>query len=188
MMISGSCLRIERRAAAKVTPAFSLTWICATPGRSYSMGSSTVMIFTAGCANACRIAYIVVVFPDPVGPVKRIMPFGRRIISSMIERSRFSIPRSSSVSNPCPLSSRRIAMRSPNCTGTLPTRISTALFPTVIPMRPSWGAMCSAMSIFAMTLMRLVSGAWCPLGRRRRSWSTPSTRKRMRTLSSYGST
>ena len=44
---SGSCRRIERRAEAKVSPAFSFTCTCTmfSPSR-YSTGSSTVTMFT----------------------------------------------------------------------------------------------------------------------------------------------
>ena len=44
------------------------------PFNVYSIGSSTVSIFCDESLKSLRPAYKVVVFPDPVGPVKRIMP------------------------------------------------------------------------------------------------------------------
>ena len=43
--MSGSHRRIERKPAAKVRPALGLTCTWLMPGRRYSTGSSTVMMF-----------------------------------------------------------------------------------------------------------------------------------------------
>ncbi|OPZ37028.1 MAG: hypothetical protein BWY99_01938 [Synergistetes bacterium ADurb.BinA166] len=134
------------------------------------------------------MAYRVVVFPDPVGPVNRISPCGFAIRASILSLEAESIPSCSSESSPAPLSSMRRAMRSPCCTGIELTRMSTARLPTVIPMRPSCGARRSAMSMRAMTFILLVRGACWFLGRRSLSCSTPSTLNLMRTSSSNGST
>ena len=40
----------------------------------YSTGSSTVMMFLVGWLRTLRVAYSVVDFPDPVGPVTKIAP------------------------------------------------------------------------------------------------------------------
>ena len=45
MMMSGSARSIERRPAAKVSPALRLTCIWLMPGIWYSTGSSIVMMF-----------------------------------------------------------------------------------------------------------------------------------------------
>ena len=48
------------------------------PGKLYSTGSSAVMIFWSGRFSSLSAAYSVVVLPEPVGPVTRKMPLGRR--------------------------------------------------------------------------------------------------------------
>lgn len=72
--ISGSCLRIERNALAKVR--FFLMLICTwlIMGSWYSTGSSTVMIFFSTELISLSAEYSVVVFPLPVGPVTSIIP------------------------------------------------------------------------------------------------------------------
>src|SRR5260221_413789 len=74
--MSGSARRIERSAPAKVSPAFG--WICTwlMPGSRYSTGSSTVMMFRSGVFSWFSVAYSVVDFPEPVGPVTRMVPDG----------------------------------------------------------------------------------------------------------------
>ena len=74
--MSGSARRIDRSADAKVRPAFGLTWIWLTPFSRYSTGSSTVMMFLSSSLRMFRVAYSVVDFPEPVGPVTRIAPYG----------------------------------------------------------------------------------------------------------------
>ena len=68
-MTSGSCRRNARRIAANVSPMAAFAWICVTPGRSYSIGSSAVEMLTPGSLISASAEYSVVVFPDPVGPV-----------------------------------------------------------------------------------------------------------------------
>ena len=74
MIVSGSARRIDRSAEAKLSPAFE--WICIwfTPGRRTSTGSSTVMMLRSIWFRMFSVAYIVVDFPEPVGPVTRIAP------------------------------------------------------------------------------------------------------------------
>ena len=45
-----------------------------TPGNFRSTGSSMVTTLMAGLATLSRVAYSVVDFPDPVGPVATIIP------------------------------------------------------------------------------------------------------------------
>jgi hypothetical protein len=74
--MSGSERRIDRRAAAKLSPALTLSCTWLMPFRRSSTGSSTVMMFFSGELSAARVAYSVVVLPDPVGPVTRMVPYG----------------------------------------------------------------------------------------------------------------
>ncbi len=74
--MSGSWRRIERSADPNVSPAFLLVCTWLMPGRRYSTGSSTVTMLTSGRLILLRVAYRVVDFPDPVGPVTRISPYG----------------------------------------------------------------------------------------------------------------
>src|SRR6185437_8281635 len=53
----------ERRPRAKVSPFFSLTGICSTPGNWYSTGSSMVMILSRPVCVSEMAAYSVVVLP-----------------------------------------------------------------------------------------------------------------------------
>ena len=79
---------------------------------------------------------------------------------------------------------------SPNCVGTTETRYSFWAPPTVALMRPSCGNRRSAMSRFAITLMRETTAAWNltrPSGTAI-STSMPSMRKRTRIRCSRGST
>ena len=55
--------------AANVRPMDAFAWICVTPGRSYSMGSSAVEMLMPGSLISASAEYSVVVLPDPVGPV-----------------------------------------------------------------------------------------------------------------------
>ena len=77
---------------------------------------------------------------------------------------------------------------SPNTVGSVATRRSTGLPPTVSDMRPSWGSRRSAMLMSAITLSRLITPAWIDFGECMTSWSTPSMRNRMRRSFSAGST
>ncbi len=55
-----------------------LRWTCIwlNAGSTISIGSSMVHTFTSGVASCFSVVYSVVVLPEPVGPVTRIMPFG----------------------------------------------------------------------------------------------------------------
>ncbi len=73
---SGSCRRIARSPRANVIWTFVLTCDWPMPSIKYSIGSSTVMMLRVSSLIRSSAAYRVVVFPDPVGPVTRMMPCG----------------------------------------------------------------------------------------------------------------
>ena len=75
-IMSGSARKIVRRADAKVSPALLFTWIWFMPSSWYSTGSSTVITFFEGWFRILRVAYKVVVLPEPVGPVTSTVPYG----------------------------------------------------------------------------------------------------------------
>ena len=66
-----------RSAWAKSSSICGLAWIWLMPSIWYSTGSSTVMILTSGVLSLLSAVYSVVVLPEPVGPVTRMMPCGR---------------------------------------------------------------------------------------------------------------
>ena len=78
--ISGSWRTIDLNALAKVSPIFSFTCTWFTPLIVYSTGSSTVIILTSTWFSLFKIAYKVVVLPEPVGPLIKIIPLGLFIV------------------------------------------------------------------------------------------------------------
>src|ERR1017187_2026418 len=156
---------------------------------SYSIGSSIVMMLRVLSLSCSSAAYNVVVLPEPVGPVTSRMPYGLWIRSSLSFCVDASRPRETRLSRPACLSSRRNTTRSPWPDGMVETRTSTARPAMRRLIRPSCGRRFSAMSSFAMTLMReTTSGATprcldCSTSRR-----MPSTRKRTTSRFSNGST
>ena len=83
---SGSWRISERMPLAKSSLTESATAVCRTSGIGYSTGSSRVMMFTPSRLMWFKIEYSVVVLPLPVGPVSRIIPSGRAIISCSCSR------------------------------------------------------------------------------------------------------
>jgi hypothetical protein len=65
---------------------------CTMPGNWYSTGSSTVTRLSVGSRISSSDAYSVDVLPEPVGPVMRISPFGRRRSSRHAPSSSASMP------------------------------------------------------------------------------------------------
>ena len=127
------------------------------------------------------------VFPDPVGPVTRMIPFGRCTILRNFASVAGSIPILFRSSCTTVRSSTRMTTDSPNSVGSTLTRRSTEFPPTVNSMRPSWGTRRSAMSRFAMIFTRLtIAFARCR-GGGTISNSTPSARTRILNSSSNGS-
>ena len=76
MITSGSWRRIARSALAKVRSILALTCVWPMPASSYSTGSSTVRMLVPAVSTRPSEAYSVVVLPEPVGPVTRMMPCG----------------------------------------------------------------------------------------------------------------
>jgi hypothetical protein len=101
----------------------------------------------------------VVVFPEPVGPVTRMIPLDRERKRSKTERSPGDIPMSGRPRMRLERSRRRSTARSPKAVGTIDTRMSISFPPRRILIRPSCGSLLSAMSSPAMTLMRDTVGA-----------------------------
>ena len=84
IMISGSW-RIKERipsAKCKSTPGLTCIWLKA--GSIISMGSSIVQTLTCSVASCLSVLYNVVVLPEPVGPVTKIMPFGCAVSSCQV--------------------------------------------------------------------------------------------------------
>ena len=81
-----------------------------------------------------------------------------------------------------------MVIRSPCAVGTVATRMSTSLPAIFRRIRPSWGRRFSAMLRPAMILTRATMLGWWALGARFTSCNTPSTRLRMITSLSPGST
>ena len=71
---SGSCRKQLFNPSEKSYPFSLLIELWVIPSISYSTGFSSVMIFFSGVLICFNIAYRVVVFPDPVGPVVTINP------------------------------------------------------------------------------------------------------------------
>ena len=189
MTTSGSERRIDRSAAANVSPARWLicTWL--TPWSRYSTGSSTVMMLISAWLICVSAAYSVVDLPEPVGPVTSSAPVGRAISVESFSRISSARPSSVSVGAFFDLSRRRMTTDSPSTVGSVATRTSSmrpaaAAFSE---MRPSWGLRRSAMSSFASTLRRVVTPAIIRFGIRCTSWSTPSMRNLTTSASSCGS-
>ena len=102
--------------------------------------------------------YSVLVLPLPVGPVTSTMPHGRRIAASNLTSDSDSNPSFVMSSISLSLSSRRMTIFSPKSVGRHETRKSISLGVPFslkrILIRPSWGRRFSAISSFAMILMR----------------------------------
>src|SRR5450756_2227753 len=184
---SGSHRRIDRKAPAKVRPAFGLTCTWLMPASRYSTGSSTVMTLISGRETALSVAYKVVDLPEPVGPVTSIMPYGLVYDCSKTALFRSRKPRSERSSRAVELSKMRITTFSPQTVGKVATRRSIFRPWWVTDMRPSCGFRRSAMSISLRIFTREITPAWICFGDRWTSLSTPSIRYRTRRSVSVGS-
>ena len=178
MMTSGSCRKMARKARAKVISIFGLTCVWPTPSRSYSIGSSTVIMLRVRASRRESAAYSVVVLPEPVGPVTNMMPCGCEIRSSNRTSVPAAMPRPSSESRPACLSRRRITTRSPCPVGSVDTRTSTGRPAIRSMMRPSCGKRFSAISSSAITLTRETIAACSERFGSTTSRNVPSTRNR----------
>ena len=74
MMMSGSCRMRARTPSAKLKSSCGCTCVWLKLGSIISIGSSTVLTLTSSVATRLRVEYSVVVLPEPVGPVTRMMP------------------------------------------------------------------------------------------------------------------
>ena len=164
-MTSGSCRRMARRALLNVMPMFSCTGIWVMPGISYSTGSSTVMIFFSPSMMYCKAEYRVVVLPEPVGPVTRIIPW---LFFRICWKLVMMLPDSPDLlrSRICFFWSRiRMTISSPYGVGTVLTLMSMVRPPLFVRMRPSWGRRRSEISSFASIFMRETTAGYCsPVG------------------------
>src|SRR5579863_5113988 len=95
------------------------------PGRTYSTGSSTVMILTEGFFSLWRQEYKVVLLPEPVGPVTRIIPWGCDTICQRFSETSSGIPNEVKEVKGAFDSSNRITTFSPYCVGRAETRRSS---------------------------------------------------------------
>ena len=120
-----------------------------------STGSSMVRMLIRRLRISSSIAYSVVDFPQPVGPVVRNMPWLESITSSSRWRSRAVNPSCSRLHRLSSVSSRRTTTLSPNTAGSTEMRRST-LRPSSSEnvARPSCGLRCSARFIPPSTLIR----------------------------------
>ena len=137
MITSGSWRRIARRPLAKVMPARGLIAVWPMPVIAYSTGSSTVRMLHEPSFSALRLAYSVVVLPEPVGPVLSRIPLGRDRQARRACSTSAGIPRLLRSSKFACLSSTRITTRSPWMPGNVETRISTSRPPERRVIRPS---------------------------------------------------
>ena len=183
----GSCRRIDRRAAAKVSPAFSWTCTCTIPAIRYSTGSSTVTMFTPSPLIRLIMEYRVVDLPDPVGPVTRMIPSwfsSSRWIAWLSPGFR---PSESSDLTVARESRMRMTTFSPRAAGSVETRRSIGWLFTDTRARPSCGRIRSAMSSDDMILIREIRGTPAARGIFITWRSTPSMRYRTATPPSSGS-
>ena len=120
---------------------------------------------TSGVASVFIVEYSVVVLPEPVGPVTRMMPYGSWIILS--QRSRSSPVKPSSCRSRTSTSGVKIRMTtfSPNAVGIVEMRSSIS-WPSgdMVLIRPSCGRRFSTISMRASSLMRLVMAIRTGLG------------------------
>ena len=173
---SGSWRKIARKPRAKLISTLPLTCVWPIPGSMYSTGSSMVRILRALSLISDRPAYRVVVLPEPVGPVTRIMPWGLRRPWRNPRSTAGGIASCARRSCPDCLSSKRSTTRSPWAEGIVDMRISTAWPAIRTEMRPSWGTRRSAISRRAMTLSRDTSSGPSMRLRDSTSASSPSMR------------
>ena len=123
-----------------------------------------MIIFSSSVLISLMAAYNVVVFPLPVGPVTRTMPYGSVMARRKRCRSRGLKPNRSSRRSETPaviasLSRIRTTTASPNTLGKIDTRKSTVLRSIRSRNRPSCGIRRSAMSSSDITFRREISGA-----------------------------
>ncbi len=165
MMMSGSCRISARTPSAKSRSIAFCTCIWLKAGSTISIGSSIVHTLTAGVASCFKVEYSVVVLPEPVGPVTRMMPFGLPDIPFQRDSSSTLKPRSVKLRTSTSGSKIRITSFSPKAVGSVERR-SSASSPSAVRvlMRPSCGRRFSTKSMRPRILMRLTMAAITLIG------------------------
>ena len=176
IMIFGSWRSSALSPEAKVIPALALVWVWLTPGILYSTGSSIVEILTSGVLSSDRTLNKLVDFPDPVGPVTRIIPFGWAIASFTVASDRPQYPSWSSLTAWFDSSKIRMTTFSPSAIGNVETRSAYCFPETFILNRPSCGTRRSSIFRLERILMRLTKAPWTFRGNLLTSFKTPSIR------------
>ena len=160
IIMSGSCLNMERSPAAKVKPAFALVWTWLIPCNLYSTGSSTVIMFFLISFKLLNTVYKVVDLPLPVGPVTRMIPLGNSKTSSNFLEFSSVKPSCALVLIELFLSRILITTFSPYTVGSIEIRRSRYKSSTLISILPSWGILFSAIFNSDIILI-LVTKAEC---------------------------
>ncbi len=148
------------------------------PGRAYSTGSSKVIRFFPTELTRINMLYMVVVFPEPVGPVTKIMPWGLLMMAFIFSRFTGLKPRSSKVYKAAARSRTLKTIFSPIIEGMEEMRKSTSRPSTIRRVRPSWGSLRSEMSRLAIIFSREATAAMDFWGSSKTSKSSPSMRNR----------
>ena len=128
-----------------------------------------------------------VVFPLPVGPVTRIIPYGAETIGRNADSVSGEKPSVSMFNGTVAWSRMRITTLSPCSVGIVETRKSISFPPIRSFTRPSCGSRLSAMFSRAMILIRERIAVWSRRGGDSTSSRIPSIRYRTRSAFSYGS-
>ena len=162
--------------SAKPSLTDSLTEVWRIMFIGYSTGSSSVMMLTLSVLIWLMIEYSVVVLPLPVGPVTRITPSGRAIMSFNKFNSVSARPRASSGTMPFWRSSTRSTKFSPCVVGCADARKSICRPENLMLMRPSCGARASAIFMFDITFRRTAMAGQYDLCRLRICRRMPSMR------------
>ena len=165
MMMSGSWRMSARTPSAKLKSMVGCTWVWLNAGWIISIGSSIVHTLTSSVASRRSVEYSVLVLPEPVGPVTKMMPLGRDTRVSQRLASWMPKPRPSSVLTVVSGSKMRITSFSPKAVGSVDSRISTSSPSGLrVLMRPSSGRRFSITSMRPSSLMRAVIALITPGG------------------------
>ncbi|MNJ49117.1 hypothetical protein D3C77_443330 [compost metagenome] len=114
--------------------------------------------FTCGVASCLRVVYSVVVLPEPVGPVTRMMPLGWLVMVCQRRRSSWEKPSWSKLFSSTSGSKIRITIFSPKAVGRVERRSSTSPPSGVLVLtRPSCGLRFSATFIRPRLFRRLTT-------------------------------
>ncbi|MCY1229434.1 hypothetical protein D9M72_417980 [compost metagenome] len=165
MMMSGSCRISARRPSVKPKSSCGCTCVWLNEGSIISIGSSTVLTLTSSVATRLSVEYSVVVLPEPVGPVTRMMPLGRVTSCSQRCASCCAKPSASRSFTAVSGSKMRITIFSPKAVGKVDRRISISS-PRMLRvlMRPSSGRRFSTTSMRPSSLMRATIAFITPMG------------------------